>query len=54
MFSLMHVHPVFVTKYRRQILTMTRQKNYALTFQMYADFEAELVEMDGEPITSIC
>ena len=29
---------------------MTRQKNYALTFQnVCADFEAELVEMDGEP-----
>ena len=29
---------------------MTRQKNYALTFQMYvADFEAERVEMDGGP-----
>ncbi len=32
---LKHVHLVFVTKYRRQIFDHARQKNYALTFQMY-------------------
>jgi hypothetical protein len=33
-----------------RFLTMTRQKNYALTFQMYVlILKLNLVEMDGEP-----
>ncbi|WP_244444889.1 IS200/IS605 family transposase [Escherichia coli] len=31
----MHVHLVFVPNTDARFLTMTRQKNYALTFQMY-------------------
>ncbi len=46
----MHVHLVFVPNTDARFLTMTRQKNYALTFQMYVlILKLNVVEMDGEP-----
>ncbi|EZB22818.1 transposase [Escherichia coli O169:H41 str. F9792] len=47
---LMHVHLVFVTKYRRQIFDYDATEKLRTYFSnVCADFEAELVEMDGEP-----
>nr|WP_317619003.1 IS200/IS605 family transposase [Escherichia fergusonii] len=47
---LMHVHLVFVTKYRRQIFDHDAIEKLRTYFSnVCADFEAELVEMDGEP-----
>lgn len=46
---LMHVHLVFVTKYRRQIFDYDAIEKLRTYFSnICADFEAELVEMDGE------
>ena len=48
--SLMHVHLVFVTRYRRQIFDHDATEKLRTYFSnVCADFEAELVEMDGEP-----
>ena len=47
---LMHVHLVFVTRYRRQIFDHDAIEKLRTYFSnVCADFEAELVEMDGEP-----
>ncbi len=46
----MHVHLVFVTRYRRQIFDYDATEKLRTYFSnVCADFEAELVEMDGEP-----
>lgn len=46
----MHVHLVFVTKYRRQIFDHDATEKLRTYFSnVCADFEAELVEMDGKP-----
>ena len=46
---LMHVHLVFVTKYRRDVFTKEILDDLRLIFAtVCADFEAELVEFDGE------
>ena len=46
---LMHVHLVFVTKYRREVFTKAILDDLRGIFsRVCADFEAELVEMDGE------
>ena len=45
----MHVHLVFVTKYRRQVFTKAVLDDARTIFaSVCADFGAELVEMDGE------
>lgn len=45
----MHVHWVFVTKYRRKVFTMKILDDLSGIFaNVCADFEAELVEFDGE------
>lgn len=45
----MHVHLVFVTKYRREVFTKTILDDLRTTFSsVCTDFEAELVEFDGE------
>ncbi len=45
---LMHVHLVFVTRYRRQIFDHDATEKLRTYFSnVCADFEAELVEMDG-------
>ena len=45
----MHVHLVFVTKYRRHVFTKAMLDDIRDIFaSVCADFEAELVEMDGE------
>ncbi len=45
----MHVHLVFVTKYRRKIFTKTILEFLETIFiNVCDDFEAELVEFDGE------
>ena len=47
---LMHVHLVFVTRYRRQIFDHDATEKLRTYFSnVCADFEAERVEMDGEP-----
>ncbi len=47
---LMHVHLVFVTRYRRQIFGYdATEKTRTYFSNVCADFEAERVEMDGEP-----
>nr|WP_309243253.1 IS200/IS605 family transposase [Escherichia coli] len=47
---LMHVHLLFVTRYRRQIFDHDATEKLRTYFSnVCADFEAELVEMDGEP-----
>ena len=47
---LMHVHLVFVTRYRRQIFDYDATEKLRTYFSnVCADFETELVEMDGEP-----
>ena len=46
---LMHVHLVFVTKYRRKVFTFEVMERLSCIFKsVCADFEAELVEFDGE------
>ena len=46
---LMHVHLVFVTKYRREVFTQEILDDLRPIFSsVCADFEAELVEFDGE------
>ncbi len=46
---LMHVHLVFVTKYRREVFTKEILDDLRPMFaSVCADFEAELVEFDGE------
>ena len=45
----MHVHLVFVTKYRRGVFTKEILDDLRpILFSVCADFEAELVEFDGE------
>ncbi|EJA94390.1 putative transposase, IS605 family, IS200 group [Salmonella enterica subsp. enterica serovar Newport str. CVM 4176] len=45
----MHVHLAFVTKYRHQIFDHDAIEKLRIYFSnVCADFEAELVEMDGE------
>ena len=45
----MHVHLVFVTKYRRHVFTEASLANLRAIFtSVCEDFEAELIEMDGE------
>ena len=46
---LMHVHLVFVTKYRREVFTKALLDDLREIFtSVCADFESELVEFDGE------
>src|SRR5882724_12891463 len=46
---LMHVHLVFVTKYRRKVFTKTILNELEVIFaNVCADFEARLVECEGE------
>lgn len=46
---MMHVHLVFVTKYRRQVFTKQILKDLKAIFEsICTDFEAQLVEFDGE------
>ena len=46
---LMHTHLVFVTKYRREVFTRKILDELRLIFSsVCTDFEAELVEFDGE------
>jgi len=46
---LMHVHLVFVTKYRGEVFTKTILENLREVFtHVCADFESQLVEFDGE------
>ena len=46
---LMHVHLVFVTKYRREVFTKAILDDLRGIFtRVCADFEAQLIEMDGE------
>lgn len=45
----MHIHLVFVTKYRRDVFTETILGELKIIFtNVCKDFEAELVEFDGE------
>jgi len=45
----MHVHLVFVTKYRRKVFTKAVMKELRLIFaSVCQDFDATLVECDGE------
>jgi putative transposase len=45
----MHVHLVFVTKYRRKVFTKKILKHMQKIFiDVCKDFEAELIEFDGE------
>lgn len=45
----LHVHLVFVTKYRRGVFTSAILENLKSIFsEVCKDFEAELVEFDGE------
>ena len=46
---MMHIHLVFVTKYRRYVFDADAIQKLRLHFaNVCKDFEAELVEMDGE------
>ena len=46
---MMHVHLVFVTRYRRDVFTQEMLADLKAIFaSVCADFEAELVEFDGE------
>ena len=46
---MMHVHLVFVTRYRRRVFDADAIEKLRLHFaSVCKDFEAELVEMDGE------
>ncbi|OCC85737.1 IS200/IS605 family transposase, partial [Shigella sonnei] len=52
---LMHVHLVFVTKYRRQLFDHDETEKLRTYFSnVCAYFEAELVEMDGEKDQGNC
>ncbi len=45
----MHVHLVFVTKYRRRVFTQQVMRELKLIFaSVCRDFEADLVEFEGE------
>ena len=45
----MHVHLVFVTKYRRNVFTKEILADLRQTFESVCrDFESELVDFDGE------
>ena len=45
----MHVHWVFVTKYRRGVFTKDILEDLRHIFtKVCIDFEAQLIEMDGE------
>lgn len=45
----MHVHLVFVTKYRREVFTKRILDDLNIIFKKVCkDFEAELIEFDGE------
>ena len=45
----MHVHLVFVTRYRREVFTQEILDDlHGIFASVCADFEAELVEFDGE------
>lgn len=45
----MHVHLVFVTKYRRMVFDGDAIERLRMIFtKVCADFEAQLIEMDGE------
>ncbi len=45
----MHVHLVFVTKYRRGVFTKAILDDLRVIFaNVCSDFESELVELDGE------
>jgi putative transposase len=45
----MHVHLVFVTKYRREVFTKNILEDLRVVFtHICADFESQLVEFDGE------
>ena len=45
----MHVHLVFVTKYRRSVFTPQVMQDLRLIFTgVCRDFDAELIEFDGE------
>jgi putative transposase len=45
----MHVHLVFVTKYRRKIFDQDALRRLRVVFEkVCTDFEAQLVEMNGE------
>ena len=45
----MHVHLVFVTKYRRQVFDQDAIQRLQKVFnEICRDFEAELIEMEGE------
>jgi len=45
----LHVHLVFVTKYRRDVFTVEVLENLRSIFSSVCkDFEAELIEFDGE------
>jgi putative transposase len=45
----MHVHLIFVTKYRRRVSTNEMLRGLESIFrEVCSDFEAELVEVDGE------
>ena len=45
----MHAHLVFVTKYRREVFTKEILEDlHAIFSQICVDFDAELVEFDGE------
>jgi hypothetical protein len=45
----MHVHLVFVAKYRRRVFTEASLADLRVIFtSVCEDFEAELIEMDGE------
>jgi putative transposase len=46
---LMHVHLVFVTKYRREVFTKEILDDLRLIFSnVCTDFESQLIEFDGE------
>ena len=48
----MHEHLVFVTKYRRRVFTRQilseMQRIFAEVYQDYQDFDAEMIEFEGE------
>ena len=45
----LHVHLVFVTKYRRKVFTKEILQNLKIMFsKICSDFDSQLVELDGE------
>ena len=51
---LMHVHLVFVTKYRREVFTKEILDDLRpMLASVCRDFEAELVEFDGEAVRAL-